>query len=103
MDEHEKFKAKIQEKDDWVCQKLAREIDRTNCAEEEVQRIKERFAKKLVEIEREGQMAKLRHDESIRATESEAMDKVSKAEASEIKETNGPKRCIALPTYSTLA
>lgn len=89
VDEHEKFKTKIQEKEDWVCQKLAREIDRTNSAEEEVQRIKERFAKKLVEIDREGQMAKLRHDESIRATESEAIEKVSKADASEVTGGHG--------------
>ncbi|GMH42405.1 hypothetical protein BSKO_10324 [Bryopsis sp. KO-2023] len=74
------FKSQLDDKDDWVYKKVAREIDRTNHAEDEVQRIKEKFARRLAEIDREAQMARLRHDESIRATETAAHEKVSSAE-----------------------
>lgn len=80
MDEYTRYTAELEEKDAWMNRKLAREIDRTNLAEQQMQIVKEKFCKKVEKFDREGRMAKLRHDEFVLATRSEAMESISKAE-----------------------
>lgn len=74
------YKAELEEKDASMNNKLSREIDRTNLAEQQMQTVKEKFSKKITQIDHEGRMAKLRHDEFLLATKSEAMESITKAE-----------------------